>query len=52
MESMAVIDPIKVLLKWFLPSPLLAIARRMRAAYAERSVAGLSVEDTFDRIYQ
>lgn len=45
-------NQIKSLLKRFLPPPLLAVARRLRAGYAERSVAGLSVEDTFDKIYR
>lgn len=49
---MTTTDQIKGLLKCFLPPRLLAVAHRLRAAYAERSVAGLSVEDTFDRIYQ
>lgn len=49
---MMITNQIKSLLKRFLPPPLLAVASRLRAVYAERSVAGLSVEDTFDKIYQ
>lgn len=39
-------------LKQILPKKILARARRIRSRYAEKSIKGLSVEDSFDKIYQ